>query len=157
MKKYPVFGSLLLVICQNAFGDSFLTAQQFPKTFQDLSFSERVIVIKEGFEPYQSEFDANGVCIKNCAYNGITIKQEQERSARDTENALAESARYAQSQNLPVDTRNIVSVINNDIQSPTCTNRNPSVTPGQGVPYGEPLIGSPVISSKYDLQRWHPI
>ena len=77
MNKYLLFVLLNMFFIPNLCGESFLTAQQFPVTFQDLSFTQRVAVIKEGFEPYQSEFDENGVCITNCAYAGITIKQEQ--------------------------------------------------------------------------------
>ena len=90
MNKYLLFVLLNMFFIPNLCGESFLTAQQFPVTFQDLSFTQRVAVIKEGFEPYQSEFDENGVCITNCAYAGITIKQEQERSIIDTQNARSQ-------------------------------------------------------------------
>lgn len=159
MNKYLLFVLLNMFFIPNLCGESFLTAQQFPATFQDLSFTQRVAVIKEGFEPYQSEFDENGVCITNCAYAGITIKQEQERSIIDTQNALAESAQYIHTQNLPIDTKNIISAVtvNTDGQYPNCANYNPGINPESGVPYGEPLIGQAVISSGYDLQRLHPI
>ena len=68
-----------------AFGDSFLTAQSFPKTFDDLSFKSRVEVISDGFGPFEMEYDDDGVCISGCAYKGITIKEDM--AAIDAANA----------------------------------------------------------------------
>ena len=56
--------------------DSFLTAQKFPKTFEDLSFASRIEVLREGYMPFEVEYDENGVCISGCAYRGITIKED---------------------------------------------------------------------------------
>lgn len=65
-----------LIFCQSVFGESFLTAQKFPATFNDLSFAERMRVEAEGYLPYRIEYDSNGVCISGCAYKGITIKED---------------------------------------------------------------------------------
>ncbi len=56
---------------------SFITAQSFPKTFDDLSFTDRLAVKTEGYEIWDSEYDASGRCVKNCAYQGITIQEEE--------------------------------------------------------------------------------
>ena len=56
---------------------SFITAQSFPKTFDDLSFTDRLAVKTEGYETWDSEYDASGRCVKNCAYPGITIQEEE--------------------------------------------------------------------------------
>ena len=56
--------------------DSLLSAQSFPKTFEDLSFTSRMEVIRDGFAPYDIEYDDNGVCISGCTYEGITIKED---------------------------------------------------------------------------------
>ena len=98
MKKYTLFLITTLVLCQSVFGKSFLTAQSFPKTFNDLSFVERMRIEAEGFRPYESEYDSKGVCIKNCAYAGITIKQEEEQSIINTQNAVQKSLQYEQNQ-----------------------------------------------------------
>ena len=59
------------------FADSFLTAQSFPKTFEDLSFKERIEVLREGYTPFEVVYDENtGVCISGCAYQGITLKED---------------------------------------------------------------------------------
>lgn len=68
------------VLTRNA-KKSFLTAASFPTTFDDLSFTDRMAVEAEGYEVWDSEYDASGRCIKNCAYYGITI-QEEERLSR---------------------------------------------------------------------------
>ena len=56
---------------------SFITAQSFPKTFDDLSFTDKLAVKTEGYEIWDSEYDASGRCVKNCAYPGITIQEEE--------------------------------------------------------------------------------
>ena len=74
------------VLTRNA-KKSFLTAASFPTTFDDLSFTDRMAVEAEGYEVWDSEYDASGRCIKNCAYYGITI-QEEERLSRQAGNEL---------------------------------------------------------------------
>ena len=71
---YGVF--LGLFYCLPSFGESFLTAKKFPKTFEDLSFTSKMAVLRDGYLPYSVEYDANGVCISGCAYKGITIKED---------------------------------------------------------------------------------
>lgn len=142
-----------MIFCHCAFGTGFLTAQKFPTTYNDVSFADRMQVEAEGYEPFESEFDNDGVCIKNCAYQGITIKQEIERSKIDTQNALRDSLQYEQNKNsLPIDTKKIISA--NYTQ---CINRNLSIKPGQSAPWGEPVMGQPIITSKFDMERVHPI
>lgn len=65
--------------------DSFLTAQQFPKTFEDLSFNSRIDVLREGYLPFEVQYDDNGVCISGCAYRGITIKEDMQAVDEATE------------------------------------------------------------------------
>ena len=65
--------------------DSFLTAQQFPKTFEDLSFNSRIEVLREGYMPFEVQYDDNGVCISGCAYRGITIKEDMQAVDEATE------------------------------------------------------------------------
>lgn len=65
--------------------DSLLSAQSFPKTFEDLSFISRIEVIRDGFAPYDIEYDDNGVCISGCTYKGITIKEDMDAIDEATE------------------------------------------------------------------------
>ncbi len=64
---------VLLMLAQDVYAASLLKSQSFPKTFQDLSFTQRINVLSEGYEPWESEYDASGRCISGCAYAGITI------------------------------------------------------------------------------------
>ena len=91
--KGVFFIFLLMYIVPNAFdwtvvqaAKSFLTAEKFPTVFNDLSFTERMEVLADGYDDVASEFDENGVCISGCAYVGITLEQEEaymERAARE--------------------------------------------------------------------------
>ncbi|MCL2338617.1 MAG: M23 family metallopeptidase [Proteobacteria bacterium] len=54
-------------------GNALLSAQKFPKTFGDLSFADRMAVLKEGFEPFASTFE-DGVCVSGCAFPGMKLQ-----------------------------------------------------------------------------------
>ena len=136
-----------------AMGESFLSAQSFPKTFDDLSFTAKMELKGDDYELYRPVYDdATGVCIENCAYPGLTLKQEMEIDERNTKAALEKSEQYEkQTQTLPIDTQNIVSNISGN--SYVCANRNPNIRVGQKVPRSEPLIGTPKITSPYGPRR----
>jgi murein DD-endopeptidase MepM/ murein hydrolase activator NlpD len=91
MKKIVLVFGLLFVL--PAFAESFLKAQSFPKTFQDLSFTARMEFKKEDYKLYEPEYDENGVCIHGCAYAGITIKEDMQAvdEATDDMSALIQS------------------------------------------------------------------
>ena len=57
---------------------SLLKPTSFAKTVNDLSMGDRFAIVAEGFLPYESVYDASGRCIENCAYPGITLKDEIE-------------------------------------------------------------------------------
>ena len=82
-----IFYSFLIgfVCVAPLFAESFLTAQQFPKTFEDLSFNSRIEVLREGYMPFEVQYDDNGVCISGCAYRGITIKEDMQAVDEATE------------------------------------------------------------------------
>ena len=157
MNKYRLFFLGWIVLLPNVCRGSFLTAQKFPATFQDVPFVQRVAVIKEGYEPYKSEYDSEGRCIKNCAYTGITIKEEQEYSRINTQNAVVDSMKYEQAKQTKktqpyTDTQKIVSAVIAEPEQKSvvqCANRNPNIKSGQDSPWGEPVIGNPRISSPY--------
>ena len=72
----------------------FLSAESFPKTFDDLSFVERVEILREGYAPWESEYDDNGNCVKNCTYHGINIKEERSIIERETAEAEHRARMY---------------------------------------------------------------
>ena len=74
-------------VCTHAVG-GFLTAQSFPKTFQDASYQDRMAVLAAGYEPWESEYDAAGRCVRGCAYSGMTIEDEIKYLQRNTDAAL---------------------------------------------------------------------
>lgn len=80
------------------YSESLLKPTSFPKTFEDMSFSERVQFKTDDYELYQAEYDDNGFCIKNCAYPGLNIKHELEKSDDDTRQSVVHSQQY-ESQN----------------------------------------------------------
>ena len=55
MKRDFIKVLLLVVFCAPAFADSFLTAQSFPKTFDDLSFASRMELKGEDYELYRPD------------------------------------------------------------------------------------------------------
>ena len=141
MKKISAF--FLIAYTCNCFAttDSLLTAQQFPKTFEDLSFKSKVEVLQDGYEPYAAEYDKNGFCVKNCAYPGLNIKQEEIIAQQDTEQALLESKQFEQ--------QSIISTDDDTVIGENCEDRHPDIPAGQKVPRSEPLKGKPRITSKF--------
>lgn len=69
---------------------SLISVQNFPKTFNDLSFTSRMAVLAEGYEPWEAEYDASGRCISGCVYKGMTIEDEQKYLERQTQKAVQE-------------------------------------------------------------------
>ena len=98
MNKLIPFCLVCFCVAFSAYSESLLQAASFPKTFEDLSFAERVQFKAEDYELYQPEYDENGFCVKNCAYPGLNIKYEIEKSEIDTQNAIAQSEQYEQKQ-----------------------------------------------------------
>ena len=63
---------------------SLLKPMAFAKTMNDMPMEYRWAIEAEGYLPYESVYDASGRCIKNCAYPGITLREEIERTQRAT-------------------------------------------------------------------------
>ena len=124
---------------------SFLTAQSFPTVYQDLSFVDRMANEAAGYEPWESEYDDNGRCIKNCAYDGITIEDELAAAQRNTEAARQE---------LQATVFNVGTPVQNT-QSPS-NQTAPSVVSTSNVPIIEPVANQPRISSPFG-ERVHPV
>lgn len=72
-----VFTGVFLFVKTGA-GDGFLKPVPFPKTFKDIPLETRIEILREGYMPYRIEYDANGVCVSGCAYQGITIKEDMQ-------------------------------------------------------------------------------
>lgn len=94
MRNVGIFLLCIFAVGNECPGESLLVPQNFPETFNDASFIERMDVLAQGYEPWESEFDSSGKCIKGCAYHGITIEFELEDMLEKTEQVVAELQEY---------------------------------------------------------------
>lgn len=60
---------------------SLITIQEFPETYADASFAQRIENETAGYDEWDSVYDENGNCISNCAYYGITLQEELDMMA----------------------------------------------------------------------------
>lgn len=121
-------------VCTNvcAASKSLITAQAFPETFNDLSFVDRVQVLADGYEVWESVFDSSGRCISGCAYQSITLQEKLEEMELSTQAANQHLAMLEQQRGygkLNFYDRNI--------------------------PLGMPLRDSPPVSSEYGRPRYN--
>lgn len=141
--------------------DSFLTAQQFPETFNDLSFTDRLQVMADGYAPWESEYNSDKICIKNCPYGPISIQKEIDRIEAATAEARLAASKYNQKYRVPVKSPVVQNApITNKTSVPNdpavlvpvkrqCTSFNPEIPLGQEIPYGKPMMGQLKITSPY--------
>ncbi len=154
-----------------AHGASLLSAQKFPKTFNDLTFEQRMDVLAAGFEPFETEYDdATGRCISNCPYVGITVTETIQRSDKNTADAVAEISAIRINESgdsgttitptIPTTTTEIATTEITTTESPFITDTQPVQTTttvrSADIPIGLPLAGAPRISSPYGM-RTHPV
>jgi murein DD-endopeptidase MepM/ murein hydrolase activator NlpD len=167
----------------SATSGGYLSAQTFPKTFDDLSFVERIQIRREGYAPFESEYNEKGVCISGCAYSGITIEENAVLMERNTAAAEARLEEYKLAH--PEIAWQIESAVTPQPQTSAqtgtprsydfgtfgtggtigaagigargCDPANASIPIGQRVPYGEPLTGRPRISSRFQSARVNPV
>jgi len=181
--KYGVcFVCMLGAVCIPAWGTSFLRADaSFPKTYNDVSFIDRMANEAAGYEDWEPEYDASGHCIRGCAYRGMKIEEDLAMMERQTQaalNALAaagvslptsvpDASYNSQNQTEPVPAPTLPTapattqsatqpVMPPPQVAPVCNPNNPDIKRGQTYPLGEPLIGRPRISSPFG-DRIHPI
>ncbi len=162
---------------------SFLTGGQFPKTFDDVSFVDRMAVLRAGYEDWEPEYDDNGRCIRGCAYAGMKIEDDLEQMRRQTDIAAAQ----LQSAGITIPTTSTTGVGTSAptvITTPTTTTAIPTLNheppkPNNGVkptahgnasgghnkptrpdkkgyPIGAPLAGDIKITSPFG-DRIHPV
>ena len=117
---------------------SMITAQTFPSTFADVSFAKRVEVLAEGYEPWESEYDNDGHCIKNCTYSGITIADELRDLNQHTQNSVQQLQQAGYIPSVPA---------TQHTQRPHFISQ---------IPLSEPVSGEPRISSPFG-ERIHPV
>ncbi len=160
---------------------SLLTSASFPKTADDLTFAQRVDLLTEGYEPFETEFDSSGRCISGCPYVGFTIQDQiaqNNRNEQISQQLLAENdSSHDDNGDNDSDTPPSISVP--PVSTPPVS--TPPVAPsqpptqndnksnerqcavffadnklGESGPRGEPLANCPRIGSKYGM-RIHPV
>lgn len=164
----------LTPIMANAASGSLLTAQQFPGTFSDLSFVERMAVLKEGYEPYEILYDANGNCVSGCAFRGMNLEETKKYYEREADEARHRAQMLAaqhpewmrptvQTQAAPqsvqplqptqtVTQTSVAPVAQTQPIAATCSvpgERQKNIHPDQTVPYGYPMNTTKYITSNY--------
>ncbi|MBO4683529.1 MAG: M23 family metallopeptidase [Alphaproteobacteria bacterium] len=114
---------------------SLLRPATFPKTVDDLSFVERLMLRQEGYEPFESVYDKDGNCISGCAYAAPRLEDELAAMARWNAIAkkdLVETHGYTQAQDETI---------------------TPPATRDYNIPYGNPLRNMACITSPYTGSR----
>lgn len=176
--SWAFFYTMFLIPAFGA-GNSFLAPASFPGTFADLDFNQRMDVLAAGYQPWESEYK-NGRCVKNCAYPGITIADDDRLVQQHTAAAVNQLRQrgYVQTPgglmptmvptpNKPATGPAALPPAANVGTAPTisnveaggateCAQRNPQIPTTQDVPVGEPLMGRPRITTPYG-ERIHPI
>jgi murein DD-endopeptidase MepM/ murein hydrolase activator NlpD len=143
----------------------FLSASSFPKTAADLSFTQRMQLLKDGYEPFETEYDADGHCVSGCAYSGMNLQSEVKFYEQKTAEALARAAQlqalnpnyapapavagtktesYTQASGTPA-----LTISGAAASCPVPTPQKNSLNPAQTVPLGYPLDSPVHINSPY--------
>ena len=84
---------------------SFLKAQSFPTVFNDASFSTRMQVLAQGYEPWETEYDSSGRCISGCAYSTMDIDEDLRQMQQQTQHAVTELQQLGYLPTQPVQTQ----------------------------------------------------
>lgn len=152
---------------------SLLTVQNYPKTFDDLSFVNRMAVLADGYIPWEGEYDNNGRCIKGCVFKGMTIEEELKRAEHNTQQAVSHLQESGHLPATETTTQEVPPSGNVTTWRPTVT-YEPSVSgqedavahvnhggastvqTGQSVPVGWPIESKVPITSPYG-ERIHPV
>lgn len=145
-----------------AIGDSLLMPVQFPKTFDDVNFSDRYAVLAEDYEhfaeltPYE-QFEI----VETDAGINEQIEQDEQNTDTDTDT----DTDCTDKKDCPSDNKNkndeqktnTPDNINNVTPTPTaryCAVYNPSIPAGQTIPVGKPVYESDYRTcSKYGWRR----
>lgn len=118
---------------------SLLQAQSFPKTFNDLSFTDRMAVRAEGYAPFETEYDAQGRCISGCPYTGMTIEDEETAIKRLTDQAHRDLAAYraqrAAAARTAMGTQTSNTAQTSDVSNVSNAQSNSSVPPVPNLPH----------------------
>lgn len=156
MKKHLIY-SLCCMYCTPTWCASLLQAQKFPKTYADVSFTDRAEIQHDGYEPY---FELN-------AYDQIILTTNEDVAHDDIDQALRQNGICDKS---PTDDPNDVCGVPDSPDTPQqpsqpqqpnpeegnrqhpapqrppststsgyCSKTNPAISTGQKIPFGLPI------------------
>ena len=107
------FAFACIFFCIPVYAASLLKPQSFPQTADDLSFTQRIELAQEGYEPYKSLYDKEtGRCISGCLYPGITIQEEMKIIQENTNAAAQNLVPYVQNNQMQLTPAQIQQIIN---------------------------------------------
>lgn len=150
--------------------DTTLRAAGFPESKFDYSFTERVAAMREGYAPFETQYDANGNCVSGCAYQGMNIDTEARRLERDiaiTQQKIADyralhpevsgsAQEYAQQPNVTT-APTLTPAPTTPTAAARCQPLNSAIPNLQTIPLGLPLLGAPRITSGFQPARKNPV
>ncbi|MCR4917446.1 MAG: M23 family metallopeptidase [Alphaproteobacteria bacterium] len=171
MKKYwKLFCSFGFCCVLTSAHGSFLHSGDFPKTFGDLPFFERMAFKQKTWEDIESVYDNDGNCVSGCAF--VMPKWEDEVADMEKQNQLVhqnliEQHGYTENSDgtltppveQPITPKTPVLnppappvVVPEPPVPPACKNRNASFGK-RDIPYGNPLGYKACITSDYGVTR----
>lgn len=157
MNKYLTVFFISLFWTVPGFSDSFLSAQSFPKTFNDTGFTERVDFLEDD---YQDFADLSAYDILNIVYTDKNIDAEIEEDAENPLDELMEAEQSMDDEiaqddasmidvNIPEIPEDIKDDIKDSAKKPInaekpmyCQQRAPHIPQGQTLPIGKPVLNS---------------
>ena len=171
----------MCIFCAAAARAGFLQPTSFPKTFDDLSFFDRMALKIDDYETLDTIYDENGHCVSGCAYARLNLEDElsamQRWDARVKQELVNDYGYIADSngnvtppQENSLVMQSVSSVSNTTnfstpaqpfpgtgggIQNVNCAVHNPKFT-SHDVPYGSPLGHVACITSPYGRNRKLP-
>lgn len=97
MSKFASSAFWGLFMMSGAYAASLLQPTLFPKTADDLTFTQNVALQSAGYEPWESIYDPEtGRCISGCLYPGITLADELRINQQNTNVAAQQLIQYVQ-------------------------------------------------------------
>lgn len=144
-----------------AIGDSLLMPVQFPKTFDDVNFSDRYAVLAEDYEHFAelTPYEQLEIVETDAGINE-QIEQDEQNTDTDTDTDCTDKKDCTDDNKNKKDEQktNTPDNINNVTPTPTaryCAVYNPSIPAGQTIPVGKPVYESDYRTcSKYG---WRPM
>ena len=131
MKKFSAMFLWVGLMGFPVFGDSLLKATSFPATFEDVDFTDRLEIIKDGYEPFA---DLSAYDILNIVDTDKNIAEEiAADEAEEEENKYSDTS----FENEP-----LTRLETHSGYTAYCQSRAPHIPQSQTIPFGKPVLDS---------------